>query len=76
MMLFQPVRVCYIALNLLPRYQASSFDARVDYFALLGVNKTASQAEIKNAYHARARMSHPDLHIGQEETFKMLTSAY
>jgi molecular chaperone DnaJ len=35
-----------------------------DYYATLGVPRTATQAEIKKAFRKLARDSHPDKHPG------------
>ncbi len=50
-----------------------------DYYAALGVSKTASEKEIKGAYRKLARKYHPDVNSGDkaaEEKFKEVTEAY
>ena len=46
-----------------------------DYYEVLGVNKTASQAEIKKAYRILAKTHHPDKG-GDEAKFKEVKQAY
>lgn len=47
-----------------------------DYYAVLGVPKTASQDEIKRAFRKLAHQHHPDKQGGDEARFKELNEAY
>ena len=52
---------------------------RKDYYAVLGVAKTAAADEIKRAYRKLARKWHPDVNSGDakaEERFKEISEAY
>ena len=41
--------------------------AKEDYYALLGVKKTAGDAELKSAYRKLAKQYHPDVNPGDAE---------
>ncbi|WP_428742661.1 molecular chaperone DnaJ [Tenacibaculum sp.] len=53
--------------------------AKQDYYEILGITKSASQAEIKKAYRKMAIKYHPDKNPddkGAEEKFKLAAEAY
>lgn len=50
-----------------------------DYYNILGVNRSATEREIKQAYRKLARQHHPDINPGDrsaEEKFKQINEAY
>ena len=47
-----------------------------DYYQILQVMPTATQAEIKAAYRRLAKQFHPDKNPGAEEKFKLIKEAY
>ena len=47
-----------------------------DYYEILGVSRTASPAEIKQAFRKLAHQHHPDKHGGDEQKFKEINAAY
>ena len=50
-----------------------------DFYAILGVERTANQGQIKHAYRKQAMKYHPDKNPGNEEAaekFKELSTAY
>lgn len=47
-----------------------------DLYKVLGVTKTATQDEIKKAYHKLAHKYHPDKSGGDEKKFKEINAAY
>jgi molecular chaperone DnaJ len=53
--------------------------AKLDYYEVLGVDKNASDGEIKKAYRKKAMKFHPDRNKGDEEAakkFKQASEAY
>src|SRR5512138_2356691 len=53
--------------------------AKRDYYELLGVSRSATEAELKKAYRKLARKHHPDVNPGDkaaEERFKEISAAY
>src|SRR5208282_1854520 len=51
----------------------------VDFYEVLGINRTASDADIKRAYRSLARKYHPDVatdKVAAESQFKEINEAY
>ena len=44
--------------------------AKADYYEILGINKDASESDIKSAFRKAAKRYHPDLHPGDAEAEK------
>ena len=47
-----------------------------DYYQILGVDRNATEKEIKKAYRKLALENHPDKPTGNEEKFKKISEAY
>lgn len=47
-----------------------------DYYATLGINKSASEDEVKKAFRKLAQQYHPDKKTGDEAKFKEVSEAY
>ena len=48
----------------------------MDYYKILGIEKTATEQDIKRAYRKLAQQNHPDTGKGNEKRFKEVTEAY
>lgn len=53
-----------------------SLIAEQDYYAILGVSKTATDSQIKKAYRKRAVRTHPDKTNGDRRAFDKVSEAY
>src|ERR1700723_3004357 len=47
-----------------------------DYYSILGIQKNASEEEVKKAYRTLAHKHHPDKAGGDEKKFKEINEAY
>ena len=59
-------------------HHRGGLNVAMDYYAVLGVERTATPEEIKRAYRRLARELHPDVNPDEEtqERFKEVTAAY
>jgi len=48
----------------------------MDYYNVLGVNRNASEEQLKKAYKKASMQHHPDRNGGSEEKFKQINEAY
>merc|ERR1712156_887414 len=65
--------------NIITTIMAASTSKGRDFYAILGVERTAGQGQIKQAYRKKAIKFHPDKNPGNEEAaekFKELSTAY
>ena len=54
-------------------------ESKRDYYEVLGVSKTATDAELKKAYRQLAKKYHPDINPGDKDAeakFKEASEAY
>ena len=52
------------------------FNTDIDYYNVLGINKNASQDEIKKTYRKLSLKHHPDRKGGSADAFKKINEAY
>ncbi|KAI6672005.1 hypothetical protein NL676_006890 [Syzygium grande] len=73
-----PLRSSLLASKVGARRLRTAIRASADYYATLGVPKSASGKEIKAAYRKLARQYHPDVNKqpGATEKFKEISAAY
>ncbi|XP_030526444.1 chaperone protein DnaJ [Rhodamnia argentea] len=73
-----PLRSSQLASKVCARRFGTAIRASADYYATLGVPKSASGKEIKAAYRKLARQYHPDVNKqpGATEKFKEISAAY
>ena len=59
-------------------FRASSILSAKDYYSILGVDRNASEADLKKAYFKKAKEFHPDVNKaeGAKEKFSEINEAY
>ena len=83
MLLLKTKPTLYILSAAARTYSTIDFDPKLNYYKALGVTEGATEAEIKKAFYALAKILHPDVKLqegetqgGSEEKFKTISNAY
>ena len=57
-------------------FHGSNFDANIDYYKILEVNKSVDKNELKKSFYNLAKKYHPDMNKGDDVRFKKINQAY
>jgi len=57
-------------------FGVQEFDIKKNYYGTLGVQQSASAADIKKAFYKLAKQYHPDVNKGNADKFKEINEAY
>lgn len=79
--LHENIKYCFFTDSTITRniHITSAFNARKNYYDILGVGKNSSTADIKKAYYKLAKKYHPDVNTNDPEAskkFQEVSEAY